>query len=784
MDGRDLVRSLRTLRGAGAAGGLRTLRAAWRRRRTDSAGLPPRGPERARVPGAMTGVEPGPGGGVVRFERSELRITVTLGGTVFLGWEGASPLPSWALAGAAPVPDLRAVLEPDKDGGWRVVAERVTVIVSRHGAVEVHTPGGVLLRRDRAPRWWQAQNGGETRWVQRSEVSADARFFGLGGRACGPRLRDGQYRMWNTDPQGGYGPQDGPLHTTMPVQLVVADAGTHLVFHDTSWDATVTLREGEEGAGSGHDRAGAIQLRVEGGPLRCWVVVGTPARVLHTWAMLTGAPALPPGWALGHHHVLSDGGSEQQVREIVAGHHARGLPLEALHLVLGHGRGGRSFTVDVERFPKLPQLAGELLAEGVRLVSAVSPAVKAEPGHTVFDSGVSAGVFVRDAAGRLVRGEAQAGESVYPDVTGARGRIWWGERYEERLEQGFAGFWHTLDEPVARVAFGDATLPRSARHDLDGHGGDHRSAHNVYGLGLLRAAHEALSLLRPGGRPFLLARSGWVGMQRYGGAWAGEVADTWEGLRSALSVVLGLGLCGVPLAAPDLGGGRGEAAGELRVRQLQLAAYLPLLRTAGAGHPGGEPFGLADEMAEHARVALAERRRLGPYLMTLAHLSRRTGAPWVRPVWWSSPENRALRDCEDAFLLGEALLVAPVMEEGARARTVRLPAGRWYDTCTEEAHEGPGQVVVPAPLSRAPVLARAGAVVPVLGGSGGIELEVWAPAVGRPGGGFFVDDPGDGWAVPETERYRTRRAGERVTVQRETGKGPRTAGRPVRIRGL
>ncbi|MFD0392892.1 hypothetical protein ACFQ3Z_09995 [Streptomyces nogalater] len=61
----------------------------------------------------------------------------------------------------------------------------------------------------------------------------------------------------------------------------------------------------------------------------------------------------------------------------------------------------------------------------------------------------------------------------------------------------------------------------------------------------------------------------------------------------------------------------------------------------------------------------------------------------MRPLWWGSPEDRALRDCEDAFLLGDSLLVAPVLEPGA-GRAVRLPRGRWYDTVTEEAYEGRG----------------------------------------------------------------------------------------------
>ncbi len=97
-------------------------------------------------------------------------------------------------------------------------------------------------------------------------------------------------------------------------------------------------------------------------------------------------------------------------------------------------------------------------------------------------------------------------------------------------------------------------------------------------------------------------------------------------------------------------------------------------------------------MLEHARVALLERRRLLPYFMTLAHLAGRTGTPVVRPVWWAAPEERALRDCEDAFLLGDALLVAPVLEPGADRRAVRLPRGRWYDTATERVYEGPARV--------------------------------------------------------------------------------------------
>lgn len=135
-----------------------------------------------------------------------------------------------------------------------------------------------------------------------------------------------------------------------------------------------------------------------------------------------------------------------------------------------------------------------------------------------------------------------------------------------------------------------------------------------------------------------------------------------------------------------------------------------------------------------------------------------------------------LRDCEDAFLLGDALLVAPVLERGTDRRAVRLPKGRWYDTATGRAYDGPGQVLVDAPLSRIPVLARGGSVIPVRGDDGGMELEVWAPAEGRRGGGLVVADLGDGWEQPEVERYTTRLVDGRVVVKHQKGGGRRSRG--------
>ncbi|MDX3119778.1 TIM-barrel domain-containing protein, partial [Streptomyces scabiei] len=388
-------------------------------------------------------------------------------------------------------------------------------------------------------------------------------------------------------PGGVFVSGDDPLLLMSPVQWAGGSAGPHLAFHDTYWDGSVGMREGKEGAGYRYDWRGACEVRMDGGPLRRWVMVGTPARVLLAWASLTGAPAVPPAWALGHHHARRGFDGEREVRRIVAGYQEHGLPLDAVHLDVDHYDEHQVFTVDEDRFPKLSLLAEELRRDGIRLVSVVDPAVKAAPGSGVYDGGVAEDAFVRDASGRIVGGVGRPGETVFPDFTHARVRQWWGGLHAERLEQGFAGFWHDRDEPTSFAAFGEPTLPRSARHALEGRGGDHREAHNVYGLCMARAAYEGLHRLEPRQRPFVVSRSGWAGLQRYGGAWSGEVGAGWPGLRASLSLVMGLGLCGVPYAGTDVGGFDGSPSPELYLRRLQLGAYLPLFRTHASGRGGG-----------------------------------------------------------------------------------------------------------------------------------------------------------------------------------------------------
>jgi alpha-glucosidase len=233
----------------------------------------------------------------------------------------------------------------------------------------------------------------------------------------------------------------------------------------------------------------------------------------------------------------------------------------------------------------------------------------------------------------------------------------------------------------------------------------------------------------------------------------------------------------MPYSGPDIGGFDAHPSAELYVRWFQLASYLPFFRVhCAASLPHREPWAFGPEVLGQVRPALAERYALLPYWYTLAWIAHRTGTPYARPMFWADPADAALRWEDDQFLLGDALLVAPVLAEGVRERTVRLPAGRWYDRRTGAPHDGPGHVTVPAPLDSTPVLVRAGAVLPVER-AGSIVLEVYPPGPddgmglddGPGPGGVLVTDAGDGFDEPVEERFTLGRNDQGRLEVRYTG---------------
>ncbi|HEY8458323.1 MAG TPA: glycoside hydrolase family 31 protein [Actinopolymorphaceae bacterium] len=763
----DRIRGLfASLRLIGWSNGLRAVLYAIHRDRIDrealgSAGSAPALPAAETGPGSLQSAEQIPGGARFTFATSVLTLEFFSGGGVFVGWAGARPSPSYALGSAlepdaqddVALPRAQDVSLTKESTHWVVCAAGMRVEVAGDGTLTFHlgTDPDVTPFRTDLPPVWQGPA-----WTHRSVLDSDAAVLGLGGRSARLDRKGRTYRLWNTDPGGTYALGDDPLCMSIPVCLVVADSGCHLAFYDNSYDGTVEVDD-------------EITVRLTDGPLRYYVFAGDPATALERYTALTGRPALPPRWALGFHQSRWGYDSEEAIRQVATGFADRDLPLSAIWLDIDHHVENSPFTVDEKRYPDLAGLTAELAERGTHVVVIADPGVAKRSGDPTYESGRRADVFCRDSRGRVITGVVWPGWAVFPDFTNPSVREWWGERYVGYLDAGVAGFWHDMNEPSVFAAWGDGTLPLSTRHDLDGRGGDHREAHNVYALLLNHAGYHGVRRLRPERRPFCLTRSGFAGIQRYAGTWSGDIGTSWDGLRISLVFTLGLGCSGVPYSGPDIGGFDAHPSDELYVRWFQLGAYLPFFRVhCAASLPAREPWALGEEVFACVRPALLERYELLPYWYTLAWQAHRTGSPYVRPLLWADPADAALRWEDDQFLLGDALLVAPVIAEGARERTVRLPRGRWYDRRSGQAYDGPGHVTVAAPLDVIPVFVRAGSVIPVER-AGTVVLEAYPPSddPDDPGpGGMLVSDSGDGYDPPVEERFTVVRDAEgRLSVE-------------------
>ena len=149
--------------------------------------------------------------------------------------------------------------------------------------------------------------------------------------------------------------------------------------------------------------------------------------------------------------------------------------------------------------------------------------------------------------------------------------------------------------------------------------------------------------------------------------------DDDNGLATLIPHVLTFGLLGYPFALPDMVGGNayhGKPDRELYVRWLEANALMPAIQISIP------PWHYDEEVVEIAHKMLRIREKYADLVVRLARESTRTGSPIVRPLWWLAPTDEVAQIIDDEFLLGDSLLVAPVVVRGMTLRPVYLPPGR------------------------------------------------------------------------------------------------------------
>ena len=537
-----------------------------------------------------------------------------------------------------------------------------------------------------------ADAGGRRRVRAALAFSGEQHFYGLGQGGGGLDRLGVTRQLWNT--QLGHGPG-----SDLGIPLLISNRG-YGIFWDNPADAVVAVGRSDNGV--------RIVYTAETGPLVWYLLMGGDIRgVLREAAELLGRAVLPPRWALGFLQSTRHFHDTAELRALPRTIRERRIPCDALIYLssygdaLGWNRGVGHLEFQPALFPDPSALLKKARDQHFEVVTHEYPVLHSD--SPLFAEAAARGYLLDAGYERAAAAGANYRQGQrYIDFSNPAAAAWWWAAHRELVRAGVAGWW--LDGGEGPPAA--ATL----------HGGEGRLLHNVYD----RLRHEAFAAGeaadRPEQRVFLLCRSGAAGMQRFGAAtWTGDVNNDFGTLEAQIPLGLNTGMSGVPYWGSDVGGffhAVPETA-ELYARWFQLGAFAPIFRSHGWVWREHVPWAHGPRVEAICREFAELRYRLLPYTYSLAWQAYSEGLPLMRPLVLNYPDDPRVWQLGHQFLWGDDLLVAPVTREGATTWPVYLPAGVWYDFWSGARHEGPGGITVDAPLERLPLLARAGAILPL-----------------------------------------------------------------------
>jgi alpha-glucosidase len=496
--------------------------------------------------------------------------------------------------------------------------------------------------------------------------------------------------------------------------------------------------------------------------------------ILAAYTWLTGRTPPPPLWSLGYHQSRWFNYTQDAVEQIAQRHRDSEIPCDALWLDIEYMDGYRVFTWNTDAFPDPGGMLAKLASEGFRVITIIDPGVKYEPGYGVFDQALERDLLCKTEGGDIYIGHVWPGKTAFPDFVTEQARTWWGELNAKHVQSGLAGIWNDMNEP----ATGDIP-PNAMRFENGRH--SHERYHNQYALLMAMGTTAGLLQAMPGVRTFVLSRAGFAGIQRYSANWMGDNMSRWDHLWLSIPMAMGFGISGQAFVGADIGGFAGHSNAELFLRWMQYGTLTAFCRNhSEIGNVDQYAWAWGDVIQDMVREAIRLRYRLLPYLYATFLRASETGAPVQRPLVFDYQYDPTVRDIDDEYLLGPDLLVAPVVEAGATARHVYLPAGSWYDWHTDEPVGGGRFLLTHTPMDRIPIYGRGGAVIPMWpeapASTAGyhpstIELHLFVPEADGTHSSFLQEDDGLTFAALDGARYRTNfeltRTGEQVALRAE-----------------
>ena len=635
-----------------------------------------------------------------------LRVRSHVGGPILEALPGAlldAPDPEVAAAGAGAVVEIAG-------RSAALVHGAITASVSHTGRITFTRTGDgtELLAEQDAHFWWPgprlrtAHGNGYARLEQRFAAYPDEKLYGLGQH---------QHGMFD---QKGAVLELVQRNSEVSIPFLVSSRGYGFLWNSPA--------------------IGRVELAVNGTrwvadsarQLDYWITAGDPAAIQRAYADATGHVPPLPEWAAGFWQCKLRYRSQEELLEVAREYHRRGVPLDVIVADFFHWTHLGEWRFDPAEWPDPAAAVAELARYGTKLMVSVWPSVS--PLSEYHAEMERRGLLVGTEFGPVAhadwpdKGVDKTVQVAFYDATNPRARDFvWSKVRESYLELGIEVFWADACEPELKPGY-----PANLRY----HAGPGLEVGNMYPRENSRMFYEGM---HAAGRPEVvtLNRSAWAGSQRYGAIlWSGDIQTDFATFRKQIAAGLNTALSGLPWWNTDIGGFHGGDPSspeyrEVMVRWFQFGAFSPIFRLHGFREPalpfspqvtGGpnEIWSYGEEACAIMAGYIALRERLKPYVLAVMREAHETGVTPMRPYLLEFPEDPKAWNVDDAFLFGRDLLVAPVLEAGARSWDVYLPKGAtWRDAWTGEEHEGGRTVTVDAPLERIPLFLRDGAQLPI-----------------------------------------------------------------------
>ena len=537
-----------------------------------------------------------------------------------------------------------------------------------------------------------------------SKVNDCLAYYGLGEKG-GDLNKKGCYtENFNTDDPET---DDDSItyYKTIPFYVALKEEATYGIFFDNSFRSYFDM---------GKEMGDRIFFGAIGGQIQYYFIPGENIKeVVKNYTALTGRMEMPPLWSLGYQQCRFSYFSQEEVRELVKTFEEKDIPLDVVYLDIDYMDGFRVMTFKTPNFDDAAGLIGDLKEKGIRTITIIDPGVKVDEEYPVFKRGKEGNHFTKKLDGEMFIGAVWPGDSAFPDFSNKDCREWWKSELKKFIsEHGMDGIWNDMNEPC--VFNNDhKTMLETCLHNSDNGVIEHKEFHNRYGFEMSRCSKEAQEELHLNERGFSMTRATYAGGQRYSSVWTGDNMSLWSQMRMSISMNANLGISGFSFVGNDVSGFGLDSSEELFIRWMEMGPFIPIFRNHSNMYTRRqEPWAFGPRAEKIAKKSIELRYELLPYIYDLYYISHKEGLPIFRPMIMEYEKDMNLLNMREQFMLGENMLVAPVLYEGERSKTVYLPKGSWVNYFTMEKLQGGKWYKLPCELDEILVFVKEGSIIP------------------------------------------------------------------------